>query len=83
MHWDRGNLFESDDIYCAPVPTETTLKSNVLTAIAVVIPSTWSIDAWREKNTSGHRTRPFRSRCLKSLGTAYISSNMTKEERYR
>ena len=25
MHWDRSNLFERDDVYCAPVPTETTI----------------------------------------------------------
>ena len=24
MHWDRSNLFERDDVYCAPVHTETT-----------------------------------------------------------
>ena len=24
MHLDRTNLFECDDVYCAPVPTETT-----------------------------------------------------------
>ena len=43
------------------------LKSDVLTAVTVVVPYTGDIDAWREKNTSGQRTRPFRSRCLKSL----------------
>ena len=37
------------------------LKSDVLTTVAVVVPYTWGIDAWRKKNTSGHRTRPFRS----------------------
>ena len=26
MHRDRNNLFERDDVYCAPVPTETTGK---------------------------------------------------------
>ena len=30
MHWDRSNLFERDDLYCAPVPTETTEKRGVL-----------------------------------------------------
>ena len=42
------------------------LKSDVLTAVAVVVPWTCGIDAWRGKNTPGH-PRPIRSRCLKYL----------------
>ena len=41
--------------------TDFLLKSDVLTAVAV------EAVARGGKNTSGHRTRPFRSRCLKSL----------------
>ena len=43
------------------------LNSDVLTAIAAVILWTWGLDEWREKNTSGHRTRTFRGCYLKSL----------------
>ena len=43
------------------------LKSDVLTAVAVVVPYTWALTRGGKKNTSGLLTRPFRSRCLKSL----------------
>ena len=45
------------------------LKRDVSTAVAVVAPWTWGSYAWRETNTSSYHTRPFRSRCLKSLIT--------------
>ena len=32
---------------------------------------TWGIDGWRNKITAGHRTRTFRTLCLKSLMTHY------------
>ena len=38
-------------------------------AVAVVVPWTWAIDAWREKVIPGHRVRCFRSHCWKSLLT--------------
>ena len=50
------------------------LKSDVLTAVAVVVPYTLSIDPWRKKK-SGHCTRPFRSRCLKSLISSFCFCN--------
>ena len=41
--------------------------TDVFNAVAIVVTYTLSTDARREKNTSGHRTRPFRSRSFKSL----------------
>ena len=44
------------------------LKSGVLTAVTVVVPWTWGIDAWREKSTFGHRNWLFRSLFLLGEG---------------
>ena len=33
MHWDRTNLSERNDVYCAPVPTETTEKFQTILAL--------------------------------------------------
>ena len=54
------------------------LKSDVLTAVTVVVPWTWGIGAWREKNGFGLCTRLFRSRCLKSLLFLLGEGNMSR-----
>ena len=54
------------------------LKSDVLTAVTVVVPWTWGIGAWREKSTFGHRPRLFRNRCLKSLVFLLGGGNMSR-----
>ena len=54
------------------------LKSGVLTAVTVVVPWTWGIDAWREKSTFGHRNWLFRSRCLNSLLFLLGEGNMSR-----
>ena len=54
------------------------LKSDVLTAVTVVVPWTWGIGAWREKSTFGHRDWLFRSRCLNSLLFLLGEGNMSR-----
>ena len=54
------------------------LKSDVLTFVAVVVPWTWGIGAWREKSTFGHRNWLFRSRCLNSPVFLSGEGNMSR-----
>ena len=54
------------------------LKSDVLTFVAVVVPWTWSIGAWREKSTFGHRNWLFRSRYLNSPVFLSGEGNMSR-----
>ena len=54
------------------------LKSDVLTAVTVVVPWTWGNGAWREKSTFGHRNWLFRSRGLNSLLFLLGEGNMSR-----
>ena len=54
------------------------LKSDVWTAVTVVVPWTWGNGAWREKSTFGHRNWLFRSRGLNSLLFLLGEENMSR-----